>query len=86
MTGERHFAIQTKDANADVDAGSIGGENERALGEVHLARDASHVVGCQSGRIDEDRELVAAERGIAEDIVVKIAVRATWVVCAEPSK
>jgi hypothetical protein len=86
MAGERHFAIQSKDPHLDVSTGSIGGKNERALGEIHLTGNASHVVRRQPRRIDEDRELVTAQRIIGEDIVVKIPVGASRGLRAEPSE
>ena len=64
--------IGREDAHPNVGAGRFGGEDERALGEVHLARDALHLRGVQPARIGEDGELIADEGFTREDVVVKV--------------
>jgi hypothetical protein len=74
VAGERHLALLgAEDPKADIGAGLLGREDERALREVHLAGDAGHVVRGEIGRSRENGELVAGEGPVREDVVVQVA-------------
>ena len=51
-----------EDPHPHVSPGDSGGKNERALGEVHLARDGLHLFGGQAPRFRKHGELIAFER------------------------
>ena len=53
-------------------SGRLGGQDERALGKIHLARQSLHLCRVQSARISEYRQLVAEQRFACEHIVVKV--------------
>ena len=74
MPGHRQLLARREDAHADVGARRLGRKDERAFGEVHLARDRLHLVSREPGRFREHRELVAFEGRVGEDVVMKIAV------------
>ena len=58
----------------DVGVGPLGRQHECRLGEVHLLRDRLHRLGRQAAAVEKDRELIAAEQVIGEDVVVEIAI------------
>ena len=71
VAGKRHLAATAEDAQPDIGPGALGREHERRLREVGLPRHACHRVGGQSLGIEEDRQLVAGERAIGEDVVLQ---------------
>ena len=72
MAGHRQFRAGREDAHAHVGARRLGRQQERALGEVHLARDGLHLRSRQPATIREDRQLVAFELAIRKDVVMQI--------------
>jgi hypothetical protein len=72
MAGHRHLDVGRENAHADVGAGALGRQDERALGEVHLAGDPLHAIGIQTPRIGEHRQLVAEQRFACEYVVLEI--------------
>ena len=52
----------------------LGRQHERRFGEVHLLGDRLHRLGRQAPAVEKDRELVAAEEAIGEDVEVKVAI------------
>ena len=74
MTGELHLVIGVEDAHASR-ASLLGWQHESRLGEADLERERLHGLGSDAAGIGEDRELVAGERGIGEDVDDEEAVR-----------
>ena len=72
VAGHRQFLAWREDAHPDV-AAALGREDERRFGEGHLLGDALHLLGGQSLRLGEHRELIALEAAIGEDVEVEIS-------------
>ena len=75
MAGKRHLDRRREDAHARMPA-CRRREHERALREAHLARQRLHEVVIQATRVREDRELVAGEGLVGEDVADDVADRA----------
>jgi hypothetical protein len=52
----------------------LGGQDERRLRVVEFARDLMHAAAVESARVGQDRELIAAERLVGEDIGGEVAI------------
>ena len=74
MSGHRQLLGGRKDANPHLCRRMLGRKNERRLGERHLLGDALHLVDGETGRLGKDRELVAFERRVGEDVEVEVSV------------
>src|ERR1044071_494389 len=48
--------------------GGIARQNEGGLGKIHLARERLHFVIIQSASVSENRERIASQRPLGEDI------------------
>jgi hypothetical protein len=68
MPGERQFARRGE----DPDAGHVGGvlrlEDEDCLGQIEFARDRLHATVIETFGVQHDRERIAGERGLGEDV------------------
>ena len=67
MAGERQLAPGREDADARV-AALLRGQRKHGLREVQLAREPLHRRLADGAGVGEDREGVALERGIGEDV------------------
>ena len=57
-----------------VGVAPLGRQDERRLGEIHLAARSPASLGRQPAAVEEDGELIAAEEMIGEDVVVQVPV------------
>ena len=71
MPGHRELFAGCKDPHLDI-AAAFGREDERALGEVHLARDDLHQRGVEARGLRKHGELVSFERPISEYVQMEI--------------
>ena len=67
MPGEPHLDLRVEDPDPDG-AAALGRQDEDGLGEADLEREPLHRLGVQPARIGEDRELVARQRCVGEDV------------------
>jgi hypothetical protein len=72
MSRHGHLAHRRENAHTGVGIRPLRGQDERAFGKIHLARQPLHLSRVQSARISENRELVAEQRFACEHIVVKV--------------
>ena len=72
MAGHRQFLARREDPHPDIAARSRW-EDERALGEVHFARDGLHHLRRDRSRLGKDGELIAFQRAVGEHVEVQIA-------------
>jgi hypothetical protein len=73
MPGHRQLFAGREDPHPDVSS-PLGCEDERRFREGHFLGDALHLIGGQSLRFGEHRELVAFETVIGEHVEVEVAV------------
>ena len=73
MAGHRQLFGGREDPHPDV-AATLGRQNERRLGEVHLFGDELHLLRRQFAGLGEDGQLIAFEAAIGEDVEVEVAV------------
>jgi hypothetical protein len=73
MPGHRQLLPGRENAHADIGPGSLGGQDERGFGEVHLARQRLHLPGGEPCRVGKDGELIALKRPVGKDIVMEVA-------------
>ena len=64
-----------EDAHADVGIRPLGGKDERAFGEVHLARDRLHGRAVQPAGVGNDRELVASCLRRVQELVARLVLQ-----------
>jgi hypothetical protein len=64
---ERQFYRRGEDADPGVGI-AVGGEHEGGLRQVHLPGDTLHPFGREVVRVGDDRQRVALERGVGEDV------------------
>jgi hypothetical protein len=74
MAGERELRPRREDPDPDVSAFARR-EQKHRLGEVHLQRQALHLLGCEGTTVDEDAELVAVQRLGGEDITDEVGMQ-----------
>ena len=72
----RHQQLITRreDAHAHVGARSLGRQDERRLGKIHLVGDGLHRVRGEATAVEEHGQLIAAEQVVSKDVVVQVAV------------
>jgi len=68
MAGERQLASRREDADADVRFGCLGREHVNGLAEADLARERLQGLFGDLAGVGEDRELVARQRHVGEDV------------------
>jgi len=68
VTGERHLLRRGEDTHPERALFLPRSENERGLGEVHLASDRLHRVTVQSGGLGDHGKLVARVLALGEDV------------------
>ena len=68
MSGELHLALRRKDAHVGGVLWILGRQDEGGLGEVELARDRLHGAVGDAAAVGKDRELVAGEGAVGEDV------------------
>ena len=68
MASKRHLDHWREDADPSRVGGIVGREDERRLGEVHLARDSLHDLGLQAPAVEHHRKLIAGQRLLREDV------------------
>jgi hypothetical protein len=72
MAGKRQLATRGKDAYPASMLRIRGREDESGLGVVELPRDPWHKLRWDLRRVGEDRELIATEHMIREDVAGEI--------------
>jgi hypothetical protein len=70
----RDFFARRENAQAEINVSPIGRQDERRLRKVHLLCNRLHRLGGKASRVEEDRQLIAAEEAVREDVEVKIPV------------
>ena len=75
MACERQLRERREDPDARVPAG-LGGKNEDRFGEVHLLCEPLHRQVVEIAAVGEDRELIARQRRVREDIGNDVTKRA----------
>src|SRR5581483_3991488 len=68
VAGHRQLAIGREDADSHVAPGARGRHHEGRLGEVELARDRLHQRRVEAAGVEHDRQLVAGQRAVGEDV------------------
>ena len=71
MSGEGQFLLRGEDAHPHAFAlfgCRIAPLDEGCLGKIEFARDCLHAFGGKPDRIEDDREAIAFERSVSEDI------------------
>ncbi len=76
MAGERQLADRREDAHARGAVSAGRPEDERGLGQVHLARDGLHLGVGEAGGLEHDGERVTAEEPVGEDVDLDEAILA----------
>ena len=83
MTGERKLVKRSEDAHTRNALRSRRRQEERRLGEIHLASDRLHFGVVESGSVEKDGERVAAEDPVGEDVDLNESILATHDVAPE---
>ena len=78
MAGERKLEVRRKDPDPDV-AAALRRKDEDRFAEADLERERLHGLVVERAGIGEDRELVARERGVGEDIGDDVAITLHYV-------
>ena len=68
MAGEGHLGLGREDAHLCGVHGIPGRQDEGRLGQVEFGGDRLHALGRDTLRICDDRQGIAAERAVGEDI------------------
>ena len=72
MAGERELLHRCEDPDPGV-AVVLGRQHEDRLREVHLAREALHLIGREVARVREHGQLIALEGRVGEDVDDEVA-------------
>ncbi len=68
MTGERNFPVDGENANLRVMRRIPRRQHEGGFGIIELAGDRLHLRGGESAGIENDRERIAAEGAVGENV------------------
>jgi hypothetical protein len=68
MAGEGHLSRAMEDAHTGIISRIVGWQDERCLAVVHLRRERLHLPVGKPARIGEDRQRIATEGAVGEDV------------------